>query len=109
MINDFIFNFFLHNYIGFEEIEELKGMDLEIAREFAKIVENLGYKVLFIHNFENEYWYDYEKQKRVFFEIEKENISKKLQKISNNYLIVELWNNWQLIVSKRKNFRKIIW
>jgi DNA-binding XRE family transcriptional regulator len=85
----------LKNYVKFEEIKELKSMDLEIAKEFAKIVEKLGYKVLYIHNFENIYWYDYEKQKQIIYNIEKEKIKKKLQ----NCLIIELWNNWQLIVS----------
>ena len=81
--------------MAFEEIKELKSMDLEIAKEFAKIAEKLGYKVLYIHNFENIYWYDYKKQKQIIYDIEKEKIKKKLQ----NCLIIELWNNWQLIVS----------
>jgi hypothetical protein len=84
----------LKNYVKFEEIEELKSMDLEIAKEFAKIVEKLGYKVLYIHNFENSYWYDYDKQKEILYNLENENIREKIK----NCLIVELWNNWQLIV-----------
>jgi len=88
-------DFLLRNYIKFEEIKELNNIDLEIAKEFAKIVEKLGYKVLYIHNFENVYWYDYKKQKVVIYNLQKEEIEQKVQ----NCLIVELWNSWQLIIA----------